>query len=34
MIEIVMWLMEHEGYSYTQACEAVKRELGGSLEPN
>lgn len=31
MIDVIIWLMEHEGYSYTQACEAVKAELGGTL---
>lgn len=32
MLDLILWLMEKEGYSYTQACEAVKGELGGSLE--
>lgn len=31
MLDIVIWLMENEGYSFTGACEKIKEELGGEL---
>lgn len=31
MLDLVMYLMEEKGYSFTRACEIVKAELEGKL---